>query len=151
MLCVSSRGQERAARTETSRLKIPTLPRWVHQQVLWFIRWPFVKVCWKCFCVCLLQATVHRPTRTTATSSPSHNNQVKKMCMKICNVLELQWFVNKVWCWSALGRLSWPVRGGTGKKEREAEHNGCHSDNGPSPSVQLKDYEVRKRSKLTFC
>lgn len=148
MLCVSSRGQERAGRTETPWLKTPTLPRWVHQQALSFILWAFVKICWKCLCVCLLQATVRRPTRTTATSSPSRSNQVKETFMKICNVLELQWFANKVWCWFALGRLSWPVGGGTGKREREAEHNGCHGDNGSSPSAQLKDYEVRKTNVL---
>ncbi|KAK7126335.1 hypothetical protein R3I94_017726 [Phoxinus phoxinus] len=42
------------------------------------------------------------------------------------------------------GRLSWPVGGATGKREREAEHNDCHGDNGPSSSAQLKDYEKRR-------
>uniref|UniRef100_A0A8C1TA63 Cryptochrome circadian regulator 3b n=1 Tax=Cyprinus carpio TaxID=7962 RepID=A0A8C1TA63_CYPCA len=32
------------------------------------------------------------------------------------------------------GRLIWPVGGGTGKREREAEHSSCHGDDGPSPS-----------------
>uniref|UniRef100_A0A672L2R4 Cryptochrome-1-like n=1 Tax=Sinocyclocheilus grahami TaxID=75366 RepID=A0A672L2R4_SINGR len=52
------------------------------------------------------------------------------------------------------GRLIWPVGGGTGRREREAEHNGCHGDDGPSSSSVLKaqDDEVRKKSTLcTIC
>uniref|UniRef100_A0A671NC59 Cryptochrome-1-like n=1 Tax=Sinocyclocheilus anshuiensis TaxID=1608454 RepID=A0A671NC59_9TELE len=52
------------------------------------------------------------------------------------------------------GRLIWPVGGGTGRGEREAEHNGCHGDDGPSSSSVLKaqDDEVRKKLKLcTIC
>lgn len=44
------------------------------------------------------------------------------------------------------GRLIWPVGGGTGKREREAEHSGCHGDGGPSPSSSaLKAQDDEKR------
>uniref|UniRef100_A0A673N3H3 Cryptochrome circadian regulator 3b n=1 Tax=Sinocyclocheilus rhinocerous TaxID=307959 RepID=A0A673N3H3_9TELE len=42
------------------------------------------------------------------------------------------------------GRLIWPIGGGTGKREREAEHNGCHGDDGPSPSLKAQDDERRE-------
>uniref|UniRef100_A0A673I3I9 Cryptochrome circadian regulator 3b n=1 Tax=Sinocyclocheilus rhinocerous TaxID=307959 RepID=A0A673I3I9_9TELE len=43
------------------------------------------------------------------------------------------------------GRLIWPVGGGTGRREREAEHNGCHGDDGPSSSSVLKAQDDEKR------
>ncbi|XP_026119842.1 cryptochrome-1-like isoform X2 [Carassius auratus] len=44
------------------------------------------------------------------------------------------------------GRLIWPVGGGTGKREREVEHSGCHGDGGPSPSSSaLKAQDDEKR------
>ncbi|XP_073700902.1 cryptochrome-1-like [Garra rufa] len=42
------------------------------------------------------------------------------------------------------GRLFWPVAGGTGRREREAEHNGCHGDDGPSSSSSLKAQDDEK-------
>ncbi|RXN05640.1 cryptochrome-1-like isoform X1 [Labeo rohita] len=39
-----------------------------------------------------------------------------------------------------------PVGGGTGKRERESEHNGCHGDDGPSSSSSaLKAQDQEKR------
>lgn len=44
------------------------------------------------------------------------------------------------------GRLFWPVGGGTGRRETEAEHNGCHGDGGPSSSSSaLKAQDDEKR------
>ncbi|KAK9967075.1 hypothetical protein ABG768_001492 [Culter alburnus] len=43
------------------------------------------------------------------------------------------------------GRLSWPFGGGTGKREREAEHNSCHGDNSPSSSSSAQRQDDKKR------
>ncbi|XP_058617881.1 cryptochrome circadian regulator 3b isoform X1 [Onychostoma macrolepis] len=43
------------------------------------------------------------------------------------------------------GRLFWPIGGGAGKRETEAEHNGCHGDDGPSTSSSALKAQVDKK------
>ncbi|XP_051551160.1 cryptochrome-1-like isoform X2 [Myxocyprinus asiaticus] len=43
------------------------------------------------------------------------------------------------------GRLTWPAWGGTGKREREAEHDCCHGDNGPTSTLKVQRQDDERR------